>query len=366
MKNIKKLPLLLATFLILTSIFCINTFAEENEPYIVDTSTIYAEIPAGFNYLPFYDSFYFSNTDGDCIQVFQAENFNLENGVKKLTKEKAFDIYKYYLNVDTAFYDYKINESKVEKVNGISSYVISGEILTEYTECDSYDDESGNIVPGDYCSQYFIVYIFATKENTIIVSYESGGEKTKKNIEEAERLIKTVLINGTYFDNEKLSVSHNFANSPAFEDAIQTATENYNPADNMDMEFFGPIMAVFSLIFLGPVIIFIVVAIINIVNYSKNKKKLKRYELTYGSIPQYNAYPQNYGSYGYNQPVNQPYQPPVNNAYQQNPINQNVPQTPSYVTNAVNNLEGAQPTQPAQTNLPPEMQGIQNSNENKF
>ncbi len=340
MKNIKKLSLLLATFLILTSIFCINAFAEEKEAFIVDTSTIYAEIPTGFDYFPFSDSFYFSNTDGDCIQILQAENFNLENGVKKLTKEKAFDIYKYYFNIDTTFYDYRISEGKTKKINGISSYVISGEIVTEYTECDSYDDESGNIVPGDYCSQCFIVYIFATKENTIIVSYESGGEKTKKNIEEAERLIKTVLINGTYFDNEKLSVPHNFANSPAFEDAIQTAAENYNPAENMDMEFFGPIMAVFSLIFLGPVIIFIVVATISIVNYSKNKKKLKRYELTYGNIPTYNAFSQNYGGYGYNQPVNQPYQAPVNPVYQQPTVNQNLTQTPSYVTNAVENLDG--------------------------
>ncbi len=359
MKKIKRLSLLLVTFLILTSAFSKNAFAEEKEAFIVDTRTVYAEIPADFDFLPFSESFYFSDTEGDCIQILQAENFNLENGVKRLTKERAFDIYKYYFDIDTAFYDYRISEGKTEKINGISSYVISGEILTEYTECDSYDDESGNIVPGDYCSQYFIVYIFATKEDTIIISYESGGEKTKENIQEAQEIIKTVLINGTHFDNEKLSVSHNFTNSPKFEDAIQTAIENHNPFDEMDVEVFGPLIAICFVIFVGPVIAIILIAVINIFKYSKNKKILKRYELTYGSISQYNAYPQNYGSYGYNQPVNQLYQPPVNPVYQQNPVNQNVPQTPSYVTNAVNNLEEAQqPQQPVQT---PETQVVENN-----
>ena len=87
---------------------------------------------------------------------------------------------------------------------------------------------------------------------------------------------------------------------------------------------------------------------------------MKRYELTYGSISQYKASPQNYGGYGYNQPVNQQYQPPVNPAYQQNPINQNVQQTPSYVTNAVENLNEQinQTQQPVQA---PEIQVIENN-----
>lgn len=345
MRNIKKLSLLLVAFLVLSSVFCINAFAEENEKIIVDTSTVYAEIPDGYSFFPFFDRYYFSNTKGDCIQILQAGNFNLENGVKGLTKERAFDIYKYYFNIDTVFYDYRVTQGKTQKINGISSYVISGEILTEYTECDSYEDESGNIVPGEYCSQYFIAYIFATKENTIIVSYESGGEKTKKHIEDAEKLIKTVLINGTYFDDEKLSVSHNFTNSPTFEEAMKTATENYNTMDSMDAEMFRPVIALAFVVFIGPVIAIILVAIISIVKYNKNKKILKRYELTYGSISQYRAYPQNYGGYGYNQPYNYPYQPPINPAYQQNSVNQNAPATRTSAPNANSNLEDAQPEQ---------------------
>lgn len=366
MKNIKKLSLLLAAYLILTSFLCVTVFAEEKETFIIDTNTVYAEIPGDFSFFPYNDRFYFMNEEIGSFWVFQAENFNLENGVKNLTKEKAFDIYKYYFDIDTSYYNYKIIEGQIEKVNGISSYVLLGDIISEYDECDDLEDESGDIVPGDICKQYFIVYIFATKENTIIISYESSGEKTKEDIETVKKIMKTVLINGTHFDNEKLSVSHNFTASPKFEDALQSAIDNYDVFGEMGEELMVPFVLMAIVFFCGPLVIIVIVATVNIVKYSKNKKILKRYELTYGSISQYNAYPQNYGGYGYNQPVNQPYQPPVNPVYQQNPVNQNIPQTPSYVTNAVNNLETEQSTQPAQTNLPPEMQENQINNENKF
>ena len=98
------------------------------------------------------------------------------------------------------------------------------------------------------------------------------------------------------------------------------------------------VIVMIILLTIVPTAVLIIIASVLIIKYSKNKNKLKRYELTYGSISQYKVSSQNYGGYGYNQPVNQTYQPPVNPAYQQNPINQNVQQTPSYVTNAVENL----------------------------
>lgn len=367
MKNIKKLSLILALFLIFSSLFCISSFAEEKENFIIDTNTVYAEISDDYRFFPYDDRFYFINEEVGTFWVFQAENFNLENGVKNLTKEKAFDIYKYYFDIDTSYYDYIISKGQIEKVNGISSYVLLGDIISEYDECDELEDESGNIVPGDICKQYFIVYIFATRENTIIFSYESVGEKNQEDLETVKKMMKTVLINGTYFDNEKLSVSHNFTASPYFEDALQTSIDNYDVFGEMGEELMVPFVLMAIVFFCGPLVIIIIVAAVNIVKYSKNKKVLKRYELTYGEISKYNAYQQNYGVYGYNQPVNQPYQPPVNPAYQQNPINQNIQQTPSYVTNAVNNLEANnQPQQPVQPNIPPEMQENQVNNENKI
>ena len=360
MKNIKKLSLILALFLIFSSLFCITSFAEEKENFIIDTNTVYAEISDDYSFFPYDDRFYFINEEVGTFWVFQAENFNLENGVKNLTKEKAFDIYKYYFDIDTSYYDYKISKGQIEKVNGISSYVLLGDITSEYDECDELEDESGNIVPGEICKRYFIVYIFATRENTIILSYESAGEKNKEDLEAVKKMMKTVLINGTYFDNEKLSVSHNFTNSPTFEDALQSAIDNYDIFGEMGKELMVPFVLMALTFFCGPLVIIIIVAIVNIVKYSKNKKKLKRYQMTYGSIPQYKASTQNYGGYGYNQPVNQQYQPPVNPAYQQNPINQNVQQTPSYVTNAVENLNEQlnQPQQPVQA---PEIQVIENN-----
>ena len=354
MKNIKKLSLILALFVIFSSLLCITSFAEKKEDFVIDTNTVYAEIPDDFSFFPYHEGFYFTNEETGRLWVFQAENFNIENGVKNLSKEKAFDLYKYYFNIDTSYYDYEISKGQIEKVNGISSYVLVGDITSEYDECDDLEDESGNVVPGEICKRYFTVYIFATREDTIIISYESVGEKTKEDIETVKKIMKTVLINGTYFDNENLSVSHNFTAAPEFEDAVQIAIENHNPFDEMDTEVFGPLIAIGFVIFVGPVIAIILVAVINIVKYSKNKKVLKRYEMTYGNIPKYNPYPQNYGAYGYNQPVNQPYQPLVNPVYHQNPINQNVPQTPSYVKNAVENLgeKFDQTQQTAQVNEP--------------
>lgn len=365
MKIIKKHSLLLVASIIFTSVFCISVSAEENEAFIVDTNTVYAEIPRGYEFYPYYDGFYFSNDNVDSIRILQAKNFNVQNGVKKLTQESAFDLYKYYFSIDTKIYDYKIAQFEVEKVNGISSYVISGEYILKETENKRYDEEGNDysdIV--DYWSSYFSVHIFATKENVIIIQYESSGEKEEQNVKDNEELMKTVLVNGTYFYEEKLSVSHNFTNSPSFEDVLQTATDSYDPFSEMDEEIWVPLFAMMFLFFVMPVLIIILIAVINIVKYSKNKKILKRYELTYGSISQYNAQPQNYGGYGYNPPVNQPYQPyqpPVNSVYQQNPFNQNIPQTPSYVTNGVNNLQDAPQNQPQQITQAPEIQ----VNENK-
>ena len=361
MKNIKRLSLLLATFIILSSVFCITVFAEENEAFIVDTDTVYAEIPDGYEFYPYYDCFYFSNDNVDSIHILQAKNFNVQNGVKKLTQESAFDLYKYYFSIDTKIYDYKIAQSEVEKVNGISAYVISGEYILKETENKRYDEEGNDysdIV--DYWSSYFSVHIFATKENVIIIQYESSGEKEEQNLKDNKVLMETVLINGTYFYEEKLSVSHNFTNSQSFEDSLQTATDSYDPFSEIDDEMWAPFFAVIFIFFAMPVLLINLVAVVNIVKYSKNKKKLKQYELTYGGIPQYNAFPQNYGEYGYNQPINQPYQPPVNPAYQQNPVNQNAPQTPSYVTNAVENLNEQinQTQQPVQA---PEIQVTENN-----
>ena len=352
MKKNKKLSLVFVLVLVFSSLFGITSFADENESFVIDTDTVYAEIPGNFSFFPYNDRFYFINEEIGRFWVFQAENFNLENGVKYLTNDKAFDIYKYYFDIDTTYYDYHVSKGQIEKVNGISSYVLLGDIISEYDECDELEDESGNVVSGDICKQYFIVYIFATRENTIIISFESVGEKTKENIETVKKIMKTVLINGTHFDNETLSVSHNFTNSPTYKDALQIAMDNYDVFSEMGEELIIPFVIMAILFFCCPLAIIITVTVVNIVKYSKNKKILKRYELTYGDISRYTAYPRNYNGYGYDQPANQSYQPPVNPVYQQNPINQNVPQTPSYVTNAVNNLEIAQSTQHTQENKP--------------
>ena len=82
MKNIKKLSLILALFFIFSSSFCITSFAEEKETFIIDTNTVYAEISDDYSFFPYDDRFYFINEEVGTFWVFQAENFNLEKGVK--------------------------------------------------------------------------------------------------------------------------------------------------------------------------------------------------------------------------------------------------------------------------------------------
>ena len=91
---------------------------------------------------------------------------------------------------------------------------------------------------------------------------------------------------------------------------------------------------------IAPTVVLIAIAAVLMVKYSKNKKKLKSYELTYGNITANNTFPPVYNGYGYTSPVGNPtYPPAVNPQYQQNPGNVNSPQTPSYVENALNDLE---------------------------
>lgn len=212
--------------------------------------------------------------------------------------------------------------------------------------------------------------MFATKENIFVVASESmnGNEN---NLQDLTSSVYGIVFNGTHFEGDKpeRNGDHDFTGAPTYEEVIENSQQLFTDEILGDESLISIVAATLVLITIVPTLILSIVAIILIFKYSKNKKILKRYEQTYGNIPQYNTYPQNYGGYGYNQPVNQPYQPyqpPVNTAYQQNPANQNVPQTPSYVTNAVNNLENAQPTQPAQENITPETQENKIDNENKI
>ncbi len=359
MKNNKRISLLIAFILIISFVFSFSVFAHDDIKLIEENDKIFASVPWEYELSVFSDSLSYYDEDGNYLEFCVGENKFAPKGITSLDKEQIQRIFEHFYlyesdleRTDECFVKYELTEKR--KQNGYSCYYLQGNY--------AYSEEDLN---GEF-AYYFNSYIFATKENIFLVSYEDINGETEY-YGDLMTAVYGIVFNGTHFEGDKpeKNADHDFSKSPAYEDVVIASQESFMGnmfEDDSMVSIVAEFIALFTIV---PTLVLIIIAVILIIKYSKNKKKLKRYELTYGSIPQYNAYPQNYGGYAYNQPANQPYQPPVNPVYQQNPI-QNSPQTPSYVTNAVNNLEGQQPTQPTQMNLSPEMQENQINNENKF
>ena len=361
MKNIKKISLILAVVLIASVAFSVNSFAHDSIKDIEENDKIYATIPWEYELSVYGDDLAYSHENGNYIEFCVDENKFAPEGITALSKDKVEIVFEhYYLNegdlesLDTYFVAY----DKVEKMtaNGYNCYYLTGEYAFSEEELDTE------------FAYYFHACVFATKENIFTIVFESYEKISDFFDTDLSGVITGIVFNGTHFEGDKpeINADHDFSNSPDYNEVVTSVQGDFFGDVLEDDGMVTMVAVVITLMTIVPTLILIIIAIILIVRYSKNKKKLKQYEMTYGGSPRYNMQPQNYGGYGYNQPVNQPYQPPVNPAYQQNPINQNVPQTPSYVTNALNNLETAQPTQPAQINIPPEMQENKNNNENNF
>ncbi len=364
MKNIKKFTFILAIVLIVSVGFLTTAIAHDSDRYIEENNKIYANIPWEYELSVYGDDLAYSHENGNYIEFCVDENTFAPEGITLLKDwqvEKVFE--HYYLNEGELenFDDYIVIYDKAEKMsaNGYNCYYLAGKYAFSEDEIDT-----------DF-AYYFHATVFATKEDIFTVVFESYEKKSRLSDTDLPVVLSGIVFNGTLFEGDKpeLYADHNFSDSPDYNEVVSGEQGALFGDMFEDEGMLSMVIAMIILLTIIPTAVLLIVAIVLITKYSKNKKKLKRYELTYGSITQYNAYPQNYGGYGYNQPINAPYQPSVNPVYQQNPVNQNAPQTPSYVTNAVNNLEeqqANQPAQPVQTNLPPEMQEIQNNNENKF
>ena len=360
MKNIKKLSLLIISIFLISLILSFSAFAHDDVKSIEENDKIFTDIPWKYELAVFSNNLSYYDDNGNYLEFCVGENKFATEGVHALKDWQIQAVFEHFYlkdgdfeNSEEIFVNYEATEKT--KVNGYSSYYLQGNYA--YSE-DNLNDEF---------AYYFNTYIFATKENIFIVAYEDINLSTE-NHNDLDVVVNGIVFNGTHFDGDKPEKNgdHDFSGSPAFDDVITGAQENLIGEVFKDGEMISIVSGVLIFLFIVPTAVLVLIAIILICKYSKNNKKLKQYEATYGNNPAYNAYPQNYGGYGYNQPVNAPYQPPVNPVYQQNPVNQNVPQSPSYVTNAVNNLEGQQTTQPSYTNIPPELQDLQNNNENKF
>ena len=354
MKKIRKLALSLVVILIVSLTFSFSVFAHDDIKYIEENDKIFTSIPWEYELSVFSDSLSYYDEDGNYLEFCVGENKFAPEGITTLDKgqiQKVFEHFYLYEGDIESIDEYPVRYEVTEKrkANGYSSYYLQGNYAFSEEELD-----------GEFV-YYFNAYIFATKENIFVVSYEDINGNTE-NYGDLMTAIHGIVFNGTNFENDKpeKNADHDFSNSPDYNEVVSGAQGALFGDIFEDDGMVTVVAVVIALMTIVPTVILIIIAIILIVRYSKNKKKLKQYEMTYGGSPRYNMQPQNYGGYGYNQPVNQPYQPPVNPAYQQNPINQNVQQTPSYVTSAVENLNEQinQTQQPVQA---PETQVIENN-----
>ncbi len=318
MKNVKKLALLLVISLLASCFFGISAFAGdeaiENDYFEVNTDILYAKIPDDFEFDPYgsmsyLETYYFSDYELSSIQFLVLENNKAPNGITAISNAQAIEIVEDYYGAQRS---YVIENAKVTKatVNGISALRIDGAF--SYFPFDSADYQEDEYYYG------MCAYLLATKENVFVIVYESWYEEVE--IEDFEEVISTVLINGTYFDGDKLTVNHDFSSAPDYKDATIADAENYDgywDDGSFDDEIFNEealgvfeegfsviviVVCIFTLIL--PTVIFIVLAIVFGVKYNKNKKKLDEYEARYGfkGLNYYNnPNPVQPNIYGYNQ-----------------------------------------------------------------
>ncbi len=358
MKKINKISLILSVILVISFAISFTCFAHDSIKPIEENDKIFTEIPWEYELSVFSDSLSYYDEDGNYLEFCVGENKFAPEGITSLNEGQAQKVFEHFYLYEGDIE--RINENSVQydltekrNTNGYSCYYLQG----------NYACSEGDL-NGEF-AYYFNAYMFATKENIFVVGYEDINAKTE-NYADLMTAVYGIVFNGTHFESDKpeRNADHDFSDSPAYEDVV-LASQGPIFEDGV-LNIATIIVLIMTVV---PTLIVIIIAIVLISKYNKLKKTLRQCELTYGSLSQNNSYSQNYGNYGYNQPVNQPYQQTVNTVYQQNQVNPNAPVTPSYVTNAVNNLEGQQVNQPpqsAQTNLPPEMQEFQNNNENKI
>ncbi len=316
----------------------------------------YVELPDGFEICTDYaDNHYYLENEYsyDGIDIVVEGNLRIPDGIKKTPEniiEQRFKDFVYDVE-DTGYLEIK-NLEKGD-INGISACYVYG------------------VIDNTIYSDDVFAYILTTEENLFVVytTISSGIQEEGTQPAYLKDFMRTFLVNGTYYDGEKLSKAHDFSKAEHYIDALERdmLTEDYYEyTDDLN----GAILAVVLLAFVLPVIF-----IVLIVLFFRTRKKLKEYKELFGPIEkaraamyqqqmQRNYQPYNNGQYygyapnvapsnmqAYNsggRPTGQPqYMPPTQ------PMQNTQPAQPYH-----------QPVQPTQSTLPPEMKENQNNNVN--
>lgn len=209
---------------------------------------------------------------------------------------------------ELGLYSYKIKFVDKVKINGISVAVVG------------YDDE--------FQTEHNI-YVYATEENVCLVHftlYELDGEDKL-----IDKILSSFVINGTYFDGETPENPHDFSNSENYYKAVDKYSADYYDESAAFNESFSGIFALLGFLVLsGPVIV--ILLIVFIVLWRKQKKIVKEYEDIFGPIgvaqAQFNRFSAMNGNFG-----------DFNSQEINNPQNQNTFNNEPFVDNNFNNIQ---------------------------
>ncbi len=339
MKRIIKVLSLVLVFIMCFGI--INVFAKGKA---LSNDKFYAEIPKNFeiNNSGGEDHYYIEDNSGvdylGSFEIFVEGNILFPDGIKATDIGIIKQRFKNFIYIEKIETELDIKRAEKGNINGISACYIYG------------------VADDGYSKEFLHAYILTTKETLYMVVTSSASASFEKEPEFFKEFMSSFLVNGTYYNGEKLTKAHDFSKAEHYIDALErdVLTDAYYSYHS------GTI--VFGLIFIISVLVFPVISIIFIILYVKTKKKLKEYKEFFGSIEQgkmalrqhymqNSSYQpmQNNGGYYTNVPNMNGY-----NGYQQ-PVSQPQYQQPPYQT-----------AQPAQNNIPSEMQKFTNNDQNNF
>lgn len=322
MKNIKRISLIIALVLAFSSMFCVASFAHEDEiefienteSYIlekVDSQEIVLTVPESYEFSPASEEdiyYIFWTAAYDTLFVDVQENDCVPNGISALTEDEVKKIFivKFLLEGQEEgadFYDITYDAFEIVTINGVKMYKLQG-VFT-------WND--GSLTEDELENHGFSCYMTATKENLYFVSIISAEENFTQEAEMNE-IIGSTYVNGTFFDGDKTTSKEDFTAKRPFSQAITedaTAYMDFYYGDDLyyedealseeDLETYRKtvkiVCIVLILICAVPTVIVVAIAIVMIVKYSKNKKKLRELENKAFTQPVFN------GNQPYNQPV---------------------------------------------------------------
>lgn len=280
MNKFKKLLTVSFAVLLLLSSLSLLSFAadEEEEDLEVFNDLFYAEIDDDYYYIG-NDYYAFAYEDGEDSYYIEfhlsgnANNVNIADFNDKDRDTFVHNIFATVLASDNI--EYNGISSKLTKVNGCQCAYVT--YNADYSE-----DE---ICKGQ-------TFIFTTKNYIYCVLFECYKEFDEDDM---KTVLNSFSMNDEHFDGDSEIKTANFTDAPKYEEALENATElyydDYGTFDGDDFvmndEDTGIYKAAFvfvTVIFSVPFIVVVVLMVVFIRKYSKNKKKLREYEARYGQM----------------------------------------------------------------------------------